>query len=295
MDENETYNARNMKVIKNQEFGGERPLYSERDLRLEEVVIHEGESALKETAGIEALRCRFEGKYPLWCCEGFTVRDSLFTVGARAGIWYSRDMLMEDCIIDAPKTFREAERLTLRRVLMDAASETFWRCRDCSLEDVRALRADYIFMHSSGLEIKNLKLQGNYSFQWARDVVIRDSDLDTKDAFWECDNVTVYDSRIDGEFLGWHSRGLRLVRCHIGGTQPLCYATGLVLEDCTFDPSADLAFEYSDVQATVRGAVTSIKNPRSGSIRVGSCGELIWDKHCKAPASCRVETGNETM
>lgn len=279
-----------MKVIAGQEFGGERPLYFERDLTLEDVVIHEGESALKETAGIEALRCRFEGKYPLWCCDGFTVRDSIFTVGARAGIWYSRRGLIEDCVIDAPKTFREAEDLTLRRVLMDGASETFWSCRGAVLEDVRALRADYIFMHCSGLEISRLRLQGNYSFQWARDVVIRDSDLDTKDAFWECDNVTVYDSRISGEFLGWHSRGLRLVRCRIGGSQPLCYATGLVLEDCTFDADADRAFEYSDVQATVRGHVASIKNPRSGSIRVGSVGSLLWDEHCKAPASCVVET-----
>ena len=47
MDENETDNTGNMKVIKNQEFGGERPLYCERDLYLEDVVIHEGESALK--------------------------------------------------------------------------------------------------------------------------------------------------------------------------------------------------------------------------------------------------------
>ncbi len=291
MDENETDDSRNMKVIKNQEFGGERPLYCEKDLYLEGVVIHAGESGLKETANIEAVACRFEGKYPLWCCKGFTVRDSIFTVGARAGIWYSQDMVMEDCVVDAPKMFREMDGMTLRRTIIDSASETFWSCRGGELEDVRALRADYIFMHCSDLKIKNLKLQGNYSFQWARNIEIRDSDLDTKDAFWECDNVTVYDSRIDGEFLGWHSRNLRLVRCHIGGSQPLCYATGLVLEDCTFDPSADLAFEYSDVQATVRGNVTSIKNPRSGSIRVGSVGELILDKNIKAPASCIVETG----
>ena len=293
MDENETDNTGNMKVIKNQEFGGERPLYCERDLYLEDVVIHEGESALKETANIEAVRCRFEGKYPLWCCDGFRVRDSILTVGARAGIWYSQNLLMEDCIIDAPKTFREVDGMTLHRVLIDGAAETCWHCRGGLLEDVRALRADYIFMHSSGLKINRLKLQGNYSFQWARDIEIRDSDLDTKDAFWECENVTVYDSRICGEYLGWHSRGLRLVRCHIGGGQPLCYATGLVLEDCTFDPDADLAFEYSDVQATVLGPVTSIKNPRSGSIRVGSCGSLILDGNCKAPASCVVETGYE--
>ena len=36
-----------MKLIKNQEFGGERPLYCEHDLRLENVTIHFGESRIK--------------------------------------------------------------------------------------------------------------------------------------------------------------------------------------------------------------------------------------------------------
>ena len=280
-----------MKLIKDREFGGERPLYCERDLRLEDVVIHEGESGLKESSNIEAVRCRFEGKYPLWCCDGFTVRDSIVTVGARAGFWYSRNMLMEDCLVDAPKSFRELDDFTVRRIRLDSAAETFWHCRNGALEDVTASRADYIFMHCNGLKIKNLKLQGNYSFQWARDIEIRDSDLDTKDAFWETENVTVYDSRICGEYLGWHSRGLHLVRCHISGPQPLCYADGLVLEDCTFDPDAELAFEYSDVDATVQGHVSSIKNPRSGRIMVGSCGQLIIDGNIKAPASCKVSEG----
>lgn len=280
-----------MRIIKGHEFGGERPLYCEKDLRLENVVIHAGESALKETERIEALNCRFEGKYPLWCCDGFTVRDSILTVGARAGIWYSRNGLMEDCIIDAPKTFRECDGMTLRRVIIDSAAETFWSCRGGLLEDVRAERADYIFMHCSDFKISNFHLQGNYSFQWSRNVEISNSILDTKDAFWECENVTVRDSRISGEFLGWHSRGLRLIRCHIGGSQPLCYASGLYLEDCTFDSDADLALEYSDVEATILGHVRSIKNPRSGSIKVGSVAELILDSNIKAPASCKVETG----
>ena len=100
---------------------------------------------------------------------------------------------------------------------------------------------------------------------------------------------------VNGEYLGWHSRNLRLVRCRIGGTQPLCYADGLVLEDCTFEPDADLAFEYSDVQATVRGHVVSIKNPRTGSIRADSCGELILDSNIKAPADCRIEIGGKLI
>ncbi len=280
------------KEIRNQEFGGERPLYCEHDLYLENVIIHEGESALKETGNITAVNCRFEGKYPFWCCDNFKVKDCIFTVGARAALWYSQNLVMEDTIVDAPKMFREMDGLKLRNVIIDSAAETLWHCRGIEMDNVRCNRADYIFMHCSDAVIRNFKLSGNYSFQWAKNIEIHDSILDTKDAFWETDNVTVYDSVIDGEFLGWHSRNLRLVRCHIGGSQPLCYAEGLVLEDCTFAPDADLALEYSDVKATIKGNVVSIKNPKSGFIKVDSVGELIIDKNMKAPGDCKIEILN---
>ena len=41
-----------METISNKEFGGERPLFAARDLRLEHVTIHAGESALKCTRNI---------------------------------------------------------------------------------------------------------------------------------------------------------------------------------------------------------------------------------------------------
>ena len=37
-----------MQQIKNMEFSGERPLFASHDLQLDNVVIHAGESALKE-------------------------------------------------------------------------------------------------------------------------------------------------------------------------------------------------------------------------------------------------------
>jgi hypothetical protein len=279
-----------MTIIKNQEFGGERPLYYEKDLQLEGVIIHAGESSLKETANITALRCRFEGKYPFWCCNHFVIRDCIFTVGARAALWYSRDVEMTDTIIDAPKMFREMEGIKLRNVQIPGASETFWHCGGVDIDNVVAERADYIFMHCHDMVIRNFNLSGNYSFQWTRDVEIHNSILNTKDAFWEIDNVRVYDSVINGEFLGWHSRGLHLVRCHITGSQPLCYAEGLVLEDCTFGDDANLAFEYSDVKATIKGHILSVKNPRTGHITADSIGEIIRDGNAKAPNDCIIET-----
>ena len=198
---------------------------------------------------------------------------------------------MYDSLIDAPKMFRRTKGIKLRNVQIPGGTETFWDCSDIDLEDVTIDRADYIFMHCENIRIRNLRLNGNYGFQYARNVEIHDSVLNSKDSFWECENVTVYDSVINGEYLAWYSKNLRLVRCHITETQPLCYCEGLVLEDCTFGDDADLAFEYSDVKATVKGHIPSIKNPKTGFIKVESCGELIIDKNIKAPADCDIQIG----
>ena len=279
-----------MQTIKDSEFGGERPLFASRGLRLENVVIHAGESALKECSDIEAVNCRFEGKYPFWHVDGFKIEHCLFTEGARAALWYSRDMVMTDTIVEAPKMFREMSGLRLERVRIPDAQETMWHCSGVTMRDVEVAHADYLFMHSADIDIENYRQQGNYSFQYCRNVVIRNAEISSKDAFWETENVTLIDCRLTGEYLGWHSRGLRLVRCRISGTQPLCYAEGLVMEDCVMAPDCDLAFEESTLDATILSPVTSVKNPTSGRIVADSYGEIIIDKNIKAPADCKIET-----
>lgn len=277
-----------MEIISDKEFGGERPLFASKNLRLENCIIHTGESALKCCSDIEAVNCRFEGKYPFWHVDGFRIENCIFTPGARAALWYSSGCVMRHTQVDAPKMFREMKGVDLEDVRIPDAQETLWHCSDIKLRDVEVANADYLFMHSHNIDIDRYTQHGNYSFQYCRDVVIRNADIHSKDAFWNTENVTVEDSRLTGEYLGWHSRGLRLVRCHISGTQPLCYCHGLILEDCTFDPDADLAFEDSDLRAVITSPVTSIKNPRSGSIKVESVGELILDEHILPPADCKI-------
>lgn len=277
-----------METIINKEFGGERPLFAARDLRLEHVTIHAGESALKCTRNIEAVDCRFEGKYPFWHTDGFRIEKCLFTEGARAALWYSRDCVMTDTLVEAPKMFREMKGVDLTRVRIPDAQETLWHCSDVRLRDVEVANADYLFMHCRNIDIENYRQQGNYSFQYCADVVIRNARIDSKDAFWNTENVTVYDSELTGEYLGWHSRNLRLVNCRISGTQPLCYAHGLILENCTFAHDCDLAFEDSELRADIRGAITSVKNPRTGSITADSIGEIILDEHVLDPADCKI-------
>lgn len=278
-----------MEVIKDKEFGGERPLFASHGLELDNVTIHAGESALKCCSDIVARNCRFEGKYPFWHVKGFEVIDCLFTPGARAALWYSSGLLMRDTQVDAPKMFREMDGVDLERVNIPDAQETLWHCRNVKLREVEVKNADYLFMHSENIDIDHYRQEGNYSFQYCKNVVIRNAEIHSKDAFWNTENVTVYDSSLSGEYLAWHSKGLRLVRCHIAGTQPLCYCEDLVLEDCTFDADADLAFEDSSLRATILSPVTSIKNPRTGSIEVKSVGELIIDEHVLPPADCKIE------
>jgi len=275
-----------MELIRNKSYGGERPLFASRDLRLENVVILPGESALKECSNIEAVSCEFQGKYPFWHVDGFRVENCTFREGARAALWYSRRLVMKDTRVEAPKMFREMEDLTLENVVIPDAQETLWHCKGARLKNVEVANADYLFMYSSDISIEDYRKQGNYSFQYCRNVEIRNAVIHSKDAFWGTEDVTVYNSEIHGEYLGWHSRRLRLVNCRISGTQPLCYATDLVMENCTMDADCDLAFECSTLQATICSRITSVKNPRSGSIKAEGYGEIIIDKNLKAPGDC---------
>ncbi len=279
--------------IKDTSFGGERPLFASRNLKLERVTFLPGESALKECSGIEAEHCEFTGKYPFWHNEDFVVRNCIFREGGRAAIWYSRNLRMSDTLVEAPKMFRDMDGLELENVRLPNALETLWHCRRAELRHVEVDKGDYLFMHGSDIRIDGFRLNGNYSFQYCRHVEIRNAEIHSKDAFWNTENVTVYDSVLDGEYLGWHSRNLRLVNCRISGTQPLCYATDLVMENCVMEEDADLAFEYSSLQADLVGRVHSIKNPRSGRIVADGYGEIVLDSHGKEPGDCSIETRGE--
>lgn len=281
-----------MKLIKDTEFGGERPLFESHNVRLENVTIREGESALKECSNIEAVDCRFEGNYPFWHVRNFKIERCYFDVGGRSALWYSDNLQMKDTVIDAPKMFREMQNIDIENVTINDADEIFWRCKNIRVKNLKIHGGTYPFMFSNNIEIDGLEADSKYVFQYVKNAVIRNAKITTKDAFWEVENVTIYDSELNGEYLGWHSKNLRLVNCHITGEQPLCYAHDLVLENCTFGPDCDRAMEYSTLRADIKGSITSIKNPRSGEITADSIGEIIIDENIKAPADCKIVVKN---
>lgn len=217
----------------------------------------------------------FKWKYPLWYCDDVEIENSTFLETARSGIWYTKNINIKESIIEAPKTFRRSENISLKNVDMPLAEESLWNCNQITLSKVTA-RGDYFAMNSKNIVIDNLHLTGNYAFDGVKNIEVHNSKLLSKDAFWNCENVTVHDSLIIGEYLGWNSKNLTFINCTIESLQGLCYVENLVLINCKLLNTA-LAFEYSTVNAEIVSHIDSIKNPISGTIKAKSIGEIILD------------------
>lgn len=282
-----------MTRAENQTFDGERPFYNLDGLELKNVTIGVGESALKETNNIVADGCTFEGRYPFWCNKGVKINNCKFGDDARAALWYSQDTVIENTVFDSPKAIREMDRVKLKNVKVNNAIEYLWFCRGVEVEDTEILNGDYLFLHSENIKCKNFKFQGKYSFQYCKNIEIEDSILDTKDAFWMTENVTLKRCVVKGEYLAWYCKNLTLIDCQISGTQPLCYAENLRMENCTMGADADLAFEYSSVNATIKGNITSVKNPTTGMIVADSIGEIILDENIRKPGDCVIKANKQ--
>ncbi len=264
--------------ITGKQFDEERALYALQSTDVTDCVFAgpaDGESALKEARDINLENCSFSLRYPLWHVRGFHIHDSRMDDKTRAAIWYAEDGRITDSDLGGIKALRECARIQIQDCIIDS-QEFGWKCREITLVD-STIRAEYLFFDSRDVKLSHVKMQGKYSFQYMENLEIRSCVLDTKDAFWHSKNVTVFDSVVKGEYLGWFSEGLTLVNCHIIGTQPLCYCKNLKLVNCTME-GTDLAFEYSDVEAELRGHVDSVKNPRSGFITLDSVGEIVFEE-----------------
>ncbi len=280
-----------MEIIKDRQFGGERPLFGIHDTKLDNITITDGESGIKMCRNIECNNSKFYGKYPWWHVDGSVITNCYFDPKSRSAIWYSNDMVMKDTVIDAPKLFREMKNVSLENVKINDADETFWRIDGLKLKNVELHGGTYPFMFSKNIYVDGLVSDSKYVFQYCHNVEIHNAKITTKDSFWECDNVTVYDSELDGEYLAWHSKNITLVRCHISGEQPLCYSDNIVLRDCTFDAACDRAFEdCTNIDAKIKGSITNIKNPISGHITAEKIGSVTYNEFAKGHDTVIEET-----
>ncbi len=276
-----------MNEIKQQLYTGERALFGSRDLKITDCVFDRGESPLKESRNIELTGSLFRWKYPLWYCSHVKADNCTWFEMARAGVWYTSDIAVNNAVIQAPKNFRRSSGISLTDVAFTDAKETLWTCNDVKLTNVSVANGDYFAMNCSDMEVDGLTLDGNYSFDGVKRAVIHNSRLLTKDAFWNSEDITVYDSFISGEYLGWNSKNLTLVNCTIESLQGMCYIDNLVMKNCKLI-NTTLAFEYSNVDAEISSKIDSVFNPGSGTIRAAEIGELIIEKDKIDPAKTKI-------
>lgn len=268
---------KSMNLIENKTFDEERALYGSRAVTVNNCVFDgpaDGESAFKESKIVSVNGCYFNLRYPFWHVDGLKISDSQMTENCRAALWYVNGAEIGNTKLHGIKALRECTDISMWDC--DVISAEFgWFVHGIDMERC-SVTGEYFMLRSDKLNFNNVSLKGKYSFQYIEDSVFENCNFDTKDAFWHAKNVVVRDSVVKGEYLAWYCENVTFENCLIIGTQPLCYCKGLKLINCEMT-DCDLAFEKSEVEATVTTPVISIKNPLSGNITVPECGELIFD------------------
>lgn len=266
------------KQVSNQIFDEERSLYNIKNTEVVNCRFEgpaDGESVLKEGRNYIVKDCSFSLRYPMWHAKRFELLNSEMDDKTRAPLWYSNNGKIENCRINGIKCLRECKNIKINCCHI-VSSEFGWRCKNVNIND-STIDSMYFLFETKNVEINRLKMSGKYSFQYMKNLRIKNSELDTKDAFWHSKNILVENSVVKGEYLGWFSENLTLVNCKIIGTQPLCYCKNLKLINCEMEDT-DLSFEYSDVDADIKGHIISVKNPKSGVITADSVGEIIREE-----------------
>ncbi len=265
------------KIIKGQSFDEERALYGCDGVTVIDCKFDgpaDGESAFKEGKNIEVQDTFFNLRYPFWHDDGLTIKNSEMTENCRAALWYTNNATIKDSKLHGIKALRECSDITIENT--DIISPEFgWSVKDITMKDSSA-QSEYFMMRSDRLHFDNVTLKGKYSFQYITDSEFDNCNFDTKDAFWHANNVVIRNSTIKGEYLAWYCENVTFENCTIIGTQPLCYCKNLKLINCKMIDT-DLAFEKSEVEASVTTPVISIKNPKCGTITVPELQELIMD------------------
>ena len=268
-------------MIKNRIYDEERALYGSNGITVEGCRFDgpaDGENALKESRNVKAYDSFFNLRYPFWHDDNLLIDNCEMTENCRAALWYTNNAVITNTKFHGIKALRECSNIRIEN--SDIVSKEFgWSVKDMIMKNTSA-QSEYFMMRSEKLQFENVKLEGKYSFQYIKDSVFENCDFDTKDAFWHARNVVIKNCTLKGEYLAWYCENVTFENCTIIGTQPLCYCRKLKLINCSMIDT-DLAFEKSDVDATITTFVLSIKNPLSGTITV-----IMDDVNAKGIINC---------
>lgn len=151
-----------MKRIQQQTLDQERALYGMKDIEVVDCAFDgpaDGESALKEGAGIKVERCYFNLRYPFWHDHGLVIRDSRMTELCRAALWYSDHIEITHTALHGIKALRECSEVTMRDC--DIISPEFgWSVHGITMEHCTA-QSEYFMMRSTDLRFTDVPSREN--------------------------------------------------------------------------------------------------------------------------------------
>ena len=249
--------------------------------------IEQGESIFNECRNITIEDTNIVLKYCVWNCYNINLYKTTFDVNSDSSIWYCENIEIISCKINNIKACRNCSNLTLKDCIIN--SENFgWKCKgvkiiNCKFSGVTS------FFDCSNITIDSTEFNAKYIFQYSDNVKILNCTLDTKDCFWNTKNIYCKNCKFIGQYLGWYTENCLLENCEIDGDAPFCYCKKLKLINCTM-PNCEWSFEYSDIDADIKGHIKSIRNIMSGKAVVDSLGEYIQEeqvRECKGIVEIR--------
>lgn len=233
----------------------------------------DGESAFKECRNITVEKTLNNLRYAYWHDTNLSIIECHLAEPCRAAIWYCDNVNMKNTKIESVKAFRDCKNVTIKDC--DVDSEDFgWRLDGAQISGSKIKGAVRGFLNNSNVNMESCEVEGKYMFQYSTNLTLTNCTITSKDLFWHVKNGYIKDCKIKSEYLAWYSENMVFENCEIDSIQPLCYCKRLKMINCKLT-NANLAFEYSDVDADIRSHVDSIKNVLSGKVVCDSYGELV--------------------
>ena len=235
-----------------------------------------GESAFKECSNIIVENSDIFLRYTFWNCHNLNLINTTIEQEAKESIWYCKNISILNSKILSIKSCRNCENLTIKD--SNITSEDFCWKNDGIRIEKSVIKSNNLFQDSSNITVDFCQLSGENNLQYIQNVKICNSTIDGDNCLWQAKNVYCKNCNINGGRLGWHSENVIFENCNINSSQPLCYCKKLRMINCTMT-NANLAFEFSDVEADIHSHVYSIRNVLNGKIVVDSYGEYIKDSN----------------
>ena len=262
-------------IVQNIQTGQNRAFYGSKNVHFKNIIIdgiEQGEGAFVECRNIIIEDTNIILNYCIWHGHNISLYKTILDASNRSTIWNCQNIEIVNCKINGVKSCRNCSNLILKDCIIN--SEDFgWKCEgvkiiNCKISGVTS------FLDNYNVTVNGTEFNSKYMLQYSDNITIHDTTINSKDCFWHGKNIYCKNCKFFGEYLGWYTENCVFENCHIDGFMPFSYAKKLKLINCTM-PNCQWAFEYSDVDADIKGHIESIRNVLSGKVVANSLGEYI--------------------